>query len=45
MTCPVRNYFADDLAARLAPKVVGTAVRLHPEYLLEGIVVAKQARP
>ncbi len=45
MTYPVRTYFAEQLAARSAPKVVGPPYGLHPEYLLEGVVVAKQARP
>ena len=44
MPMPVRAYFASELAARVAPKVVGAPYGAHPEYLLEGIVVAKQAR-
>jgi len=44
MPLPVRSYFASALAARVAPKVVGAPYGAHPEYLLEGIVVAKQAR-
>jgi uncharacterized RDD family membrane protein YckC len=44
MPLPVRAYFASELAARVAPKVAGAPDRTHPEYLLEGIVVAKQAR-
>jgi uncharacterized RDD family membrane protein YckC len=39
-----RNYFAVDLAQRLAPKVPGIPPYSHPEYVLEGIVVAKRAR-
>lgn len=40
----VRAYFSVELAARVGPKVVGAPYGTHPEYLLEGIVVAKQAR-
>jgi uncharacterized RDD family membrane protein YckC len=39
-----RSYFAVDLANRLGPKVAGIPANSHPEYVLEGIVVAKQAR-
>jgi uncharacterized RDD family membrane protein YckC len=39
-----RSYFALDLANRLGPKVAGIPANSHPEYVLEGIVVAKQAR-
>jgi uncharacterized RDD family membrane protein YckC len=41
---PVRAHFASELAARVAPLVVGAPYGTHPEYLLEGVVVAKQAR-
>ncbi len=41
---PARSYFAVDLANRLAPRVVGVPPNSHPEYVLEGIVVAKQHR-
>jgi len=41
---PARSYFASDLANRLGPKVAGIPANSHPEYVLEGIVVAKQAR-
>jgi uncharacterized RDD family membrane protein YckC len=44
MTTPVRAYFATELASRVGPRVVGAPYGTHPEYLLEGIVVAKQAR-
>lgn len=44
LTLPARNYFAVDLANRIAPKVVGIPPGSHPEYVLEGIVVAKHAR-
>jgi uncharacterized RDD family membrane protein YckC len=44
LTGPARNYFAYDLATRLAPRVVGIPPYSHPEYVLEGIVVAKQGR-
>jgi uncharacterized RDD family membrane protein YckC len=40
----VRAHFANELAARVAPKVAGAPYGAHPEYLLEGVVVAKQAR-
>jgi len=44
MPIPIRAYFAGELASRVAPKVAGAPYQTHPEYLLEGIVVAKQAR-
>jgi uncharacterized RDD family membrane protein YckC len=40
----VRAHFANELATRVAPKVAGVPYGAHPEYLLEGVVVAKQAR-
>jgi uncharacterized RDD family membrane protein YckC len=44
LTGPARSYFAADLANRLAPRVAGIPPYSHPEYVLEGIIVAKQAR-
>lgn len=44
MPWPVRTYFGSEIMRRLAPKVVGAPPDPHPEYLLEGIVVAKQSR-
>jgi len=41
---PARSYFAVEHANRLAPRVVGVPPNSHPEYVLEGIVVAKQHR-
>ena len=41
---PARTHFAVDLANRLGPKVAGVPANSHPEYVLEGIVVAKQLR-
>jgi uncharacterized RDD family membrane protein YckC len=41
---PVRTYFATSLAQRVGPRVAGAPYGMHPEYLLEGVVVAKQAR-
>jgi uncharacterized RDD family membrane protein YckC len=41
---PVRAHFANELAYRIGPKVAGAPYGTHPEYLLEGVVVAKQAR-
>lgn len=41
---PVRAYFASELAARIAPQIAGAPYSTHPEYLLEGVVAAKQAR-
>ena len=41
---PARSYFALDLANRLGPKVAGIPAEQPPEYVLEGIVVAKQGR-
>jgi uncharacterized RDD family membrane protein YckC len=39
-----RTYFAQDLVNRIAPKVAGIPAGSHPEYVLEGIIVAKQGR-
>ncbi len=39
-----RAHLAWELASRLGPKVAGAPTDVHPEYLLEGIVVAKTAR-
>ena len=44
LRAPARAYFAADLVNRLAPKVVGIPPNSHPEYVLEGIVMAKQGR-
>jgi uncharacterized RDD family membrane protein YckC len=41
---PARSFFATDLANRVASRVVGVPPNTHPEYVLEGIVVAKQSR-
>jgi uncharacterized RDD family membrane protein YckC len=41
---PVRSYFAGELVSRVWPKVPGLPANVHPEYILEGIVVAKQGR-
>jgi uncharacterized RDD family membrane protein YckC len=41
---PVRTYFGTTLAGRYAPRIAGAPEAVHPEYLLEGIVVAKQSR-
>jgi uncharacterized RDD family membrane protein YckC len=40
----IRGYLAYELVHRLAPKVTGLPDNAHPEYVLEGIVVAKQSR-
>lgn len=40
----IRLYLAGQLAARLAPKIVGVPEQTHPEYVLEGIIVAKRGR-
>jgi uncharacterized RDD family membrane protein YckC len=40
----VRAYLAQELVHRLAPKVTGLPADAHPEFVLEGIVVAKQSR-
>jgi len=40
----VRMHFANELANRIGPRVAGAPYGAHPEYLLEGVVVAKQAR-
>ncbi len=39
-----RAHLAWELVSRLGPKVAGAPPGVHPEYLLEGIVVAKTAR-
>jgi uncharacterized RDD family membrane protein YckC len=44
LTWPVRSHFGNALAARVAPMVAGVPYGAHPEYVLEGIVVAKQRR-
>ncbi len=44
LSWPVRTHFGTALAARVAPMVAGVPYGAHPEYLLEGIVVAKQRR-
>jgi uncharacterized RDD family membrane protein YckC len=41
---PARSYFALDLVNRVGPRVVGVPPNSHPEFVLEGIVVAKQSR-
>ena len=40
----VRAHFANQLLTRVGPIVAGLPSNAHPEYVLEGIVVAKQAR-
>jgi uncharacterized RDD family membrane protein YckC len=40
----VRSYFASELCRRYWYKVPGLPLNTHPEYILEGIVVAKQSR-
>lgn len=44
LRAPARAYFASDLVNRLGPKVAGIPPNSHPEYVLEGIVMAKQGR-
>jgi uncharacterized RDD family membrane protein YckC len=44
LTWPVRSHFGTALASRVAPMVAGVPYGAHPEYVLEGIVVAKQRR-
>jgi hypothetical protein len=41
---PIRSYFAGQLLERFWSKVPGLPMNVHPEYILEGIVVAKQGR-
>jgi uncharacterized RDD family membrane protein YckC len=41
---PIRTYFGTLLAGRYAPRIAGAPEMVHPEYLLEGIIVAKQLR-
>ena len=40
----VRSYLGDELVQRLAPRIAGVPDDTHPEYVLEGLVVAKHAR-
>ncbi len=40
----VRSYFGVALASRVAPHIAGIPYDAHPEYVLEGVVVAKQRR-
>jgi uncharacterized RDD family membrane protein YckC len=40
----IRSYLAGELLTRIAPKVTGLPASAHPEYILEGIVIAKHAR-
>jgi uncharacterized RDD family membrane protein YckC len=40
----IRMYLAGELLSRLTPKMTGLPATAHPEFILEGIVVAKQAR-
>lgn len=40
----IRNYLGWELVSRLAPRIVGVPDDAHPEYVLEGLVVAKHAR-
>jgi uncharacterized RDD family membrane protein YckC len=40
----VRTYLGSELVHRIAPRVSGIPGNVHPEYVLEGIVVAKRAR-
>jgi uncharacterized RDD family membrane protein YckC len=44
LTWPTRAYFANAIASRVGPKIAGAPYGAHPEYLLEGVVVAKQQR-
>jgi uncharacterized RDD family membrane protein YckC len=44
LTWPVRIYFANAIASRIGSKIAGAPAGAHPEYLLEGVVVAKQQR-
>jgi uncharacterized RDD family membrane protein YckC len=41
---PVRTYLGGEFVRRLAPRITGVPGHAHPEYVLEGLVVAKQAR-
>lgn len=40
----VRIHLANELVSRLWPRITGAPNSVHPEYILEGIVVAKSAR-
>lgn len=40
----VRAYFANALAGQVALEVTGAPYSAHPEYVLEGVIAAKNAR-
>jgi uncharacterized RDD family membrane protein YckC len=40
----IRTYLGNELVRRLVPRVTGVPTQVHPEYVLEGVVVAKSAR-
>jgi uncharacterized RDD family membrane protein YckC len=40
----IRSYLTGEILTRVAPKVTGLPPSAHPEYILEGIVIAKHAR-
>jgi uncharacterized RDD family membrane protein YckC len=40
----IRTYLGSELVHRMAPRITGIPGNVHPEYVLEGIVVAKRAR-
>jgi uncharacterized RDD family membrane protein YckC len=44
LSWPVRAYFGTQLASRVAARVAGLPEGAHPEYVLEGVVIAKQQR-
>src|SRR5438067_1591316 len=40
----IRTYLSGQLLQRVGPRLIGAPGDAHPEFLLEGIVVAKQSR-
>jgi uncharacterized RDD family membrane protein YckC len=40
----IRSYLSAELLQRIGPRLTGAPADAHPEFLLEGIVVAKQSR-
>jgi uncharacterized RDD family membrane protein YckC len=44
LSVAARVRFANDLATRLAAKVTGIPSGVHPEYIIEGVLVAKEQR-
>ena len=44
LAVPAHARFAHDLATRLAGKVTGIPTGVHPEYIIEGVLITKEQR-